>query len=82
MESKKILIPLILALLIIASDFFYISAYTKFFKLGNRVAIEATTGKPRGVFLKRDLEGWTGIAFVNPEDRIVNVSLKAIGYNG
>jgi len=60
----------------------FLSAYTKFFKLGNRVAIEATKGKPRGIFLKRDLEGWTGIAFVNPEDRAVNVSLKAINDSG
>jgi pimeloyl-ACP methyl ester carboxylesterase len=66
----------------LTADSFYISGYTKFSKRGNRVAIAATTGKPRGIFLKKDNQGWTGIAYVNPENRPIHVTMKAMNDRG
>ncbi len=66
----------------LTSDSFYISGYTKFFKQGNRAAIAATTGRPRGIFLKKDNQGWTGIAYVNPGSRPIHVTMKAINDKG
>ena len=52
-----------IAYITLTSDSFYLSGYTKFFKRGNRVAISATTGNPRGIFLKKDHQGLDGNSF-------------------
>ncbi|HDS16869.1 MAG TPA: hypothetical protein ENN66_09760 [Proteobacteria bacterium] len=71
-----------IAYLDFAADSFYLSGYTKFSQPGNRVSIAATTGGFRGVFLKKERQGWTGIAFVNPGDRTATVTLKALSDSG
>lgn len=66
----------------LTADSFYLSAYTKFFRKGNRVALSAATGKSRGTFLKLDQQGWTGIAFVNPGNGTIKVTMTAINDSG
>ncbi len=67
-----------IAYLIYHSDSGFVNGYTRFYEPLNRVAIPAAAGARHGWFPKKEGGGgWTGIALVNTEEEVAEVSLEA-----
>jgi hypothetical protein len=74
--------PANIAYMSFVSDSGFLAGYTRFYQPGNRVSLPAGTGARVGWFPKMELDGWTGIAFVNVEATSATVTLTATDANG
>ena len=71
-----------IAYMVLTSEVFGLKGYSKFYKLGARASIMASSPRTDGLFTKIDHEGWTGIAFINTASVTANVTLTAYSNAG
>ena len=74
--------PQNVAYIAVVSNSGFLAGYTRFTQPGNRTSLPLAGGATEGYFTKVETDGYTGIALVNVETALANISLLAYDDNG